>query len=418
MQKLPRTRLRLRAAALAAAALLVTTAPALVANGAPQERPPASPVGSSAGTGTSGAVAETAQRSGGVTVSSAPWGRTDDGTPVRRYTLTNSHGMRVRILTYGGVIQSLRVPDRRGQGTNVVLGFDNLGDYLTQSPYFGAIIGRYANRIGGGRFTLDGRTYTLPTNDGPNTLHGGTVGFDKHVWAATSFARDDTAGLVLRFTSPDGDMGFPGTLSTQVTYTLNQQNQLRMDYRATTSKATVINLTNHAYFNLAGEGSGDVYSQRLKIRAKQFTPVDETLIPTGRVADVAGTPLDFRRSTAIGKRIRSGNQQLVFGRGYDHNWVLDRSSGGGLQQAAQARDPKSGRVLTVTTTEPGLQFYSGNFLDGTLVGTSGRMYRQGDAFTLETQHFPDSPNHPNFPSTVLRPGDTFTSSTVYGFSAR
>jgi aldose 1-epimerase len=414
MVKLPRTRRRLRAAALAAAAVLGTTAPALIAQGAPQERPPASHARSA----TADAGTDDAKRSGGVSVSSAPWGTTADGTPVRRYTLTNSHGMRVRILTYGGIIQSLRVPDRRGQGTNVVLGFDNLGDYLTKSPYFGAIIGRYANRIGGGHFTLDGTTYTLPRNDGPNTLHGGTVGFDKHVWAATSFARNDTAGLVLRYTSPDGDMGFPGTLDTQVTYTLDQKNRLRMDYGATTSKATVINLTNHAYFNLAGEGSGDVYAQRLKIPAQRFTPVDATLIPTGQVASVAGTPLDFRRSTAIGQRIRSGNQQMVFGRGYDHNWVLDRSAKPGLQRAAQARDPKSGRVLTVTTTEPGLQFYSGNFLDGTLVGTSGRMYRQGDAFTLETQHFPDSPNHPNFPSTVLRPGDTFTSSTVYGFSAR
>ena len=417
MHAFPRTRPLLRTAALAVAALLVTTVPAFVADGAPVTSGPGDRATAPAGP-VAGDEAEPTRRSGGVSVSSTGWGATEDGTPVRRYTLTNSHGMRARILTYGGIIQSLRVPDRDGRGKNVVLGFDNLEDYQSDSPYFGAIIGRYANRIAGGRFTLDGTTYTLPTNDGPNTLHGGTVGFDKRVWAATSFARDDTAGIVLRLTSPDGDMGFPGTLTTQVTYTLDQKNRLRMDYRATTSKATVINLTNHAYFNLAGEGSGSVYGQQLQIRAKRYTPVDATLIPTGRIAPVAGTPLDFRQRTAIGKRIRSGNQQLVRGRGYDHNWVLDRSAGSGLQRAARARDPKSGRVLTVTTTEPGLQFYSGNFLDATLVGTSGRMYRQGDAFTLETQHFPDAPNHPNFPSTVLRPGQTFTSSTVYGFSAR
>jgi aldose 1-epimerase len=417
MTQLPLRRWRLRTAALGVAALLATTAPALVAHSLPRGKAPSNELAMATSVARNTA-ADATQGSGGVTVSSAAWGTTADGTPVRRYTLKNAHGMQVRILTYGGIIQSLQVPDRRGVGTNVVLGFDNLGDYLTRSPYFGAIIGRYANRIAEGHFTLDGTTYTLPTNNGPNTLHGGTVGLDKHVWSASSFARDETAGLVLRYTSPDGDMGFPGTLTTEMTYTLNQKNQLRMDYRATTSEATVINLTNHAYFNLAGEGSGDIYSQRLQIHAKRYTPIDETLIPTGQLANVAGTPLDFRSSTAIGKRIRSGNQQLIFGRGYDHNWVLDRSPGSGLQRAAQAIDPKSGRVLTVTTTEPGLQFYSGNFLDATLVGTSGRMYRQGDAFTLETQHFPDSPNHPNFPSTVLRPGDTFTSSTIYGFSAR
>ena len=357
-------------------------------------------------------------RSGGVTVTSAPWGSTSDGTPVERYTLTNSHGMKVRILTYGGIIQSLRVPARNGRTANVVLGFDNLDDYIAKSPYFGATIGRYANRIARGRFSLDGTTYVLPINNDPNSLHGGTVGFDKHVWDTTPFTRNGTAGIVQRYTSPNGDMGYPGTLTTQVTYTLDQKNNLRMDYSATTDAPTIINLTNHAYFNLAGEGSGDVYAQQLKINAKKYTPIDATLIPTGEIARVAGTPLDFRKRTAIGKRIRSGNQQMVFARGYDHNWVLDRSAGTGLQRAALARDPKSGRVLTVSTTEPGLQFYSGNFLDGTLVGTSGRMYRQGDAFTLETQHYPDSPNHPNFPSTVLRPGQTFASSTVYGFSTR
>lgn len=376
---------------------------------------PAGAAASPAASPAAGAGAAAAKR---PTISSEAWGKTPDGTRVRRYTLTNTHGMRVRILTYGGIIQSLSVPDRHGKRANVVLGFDNLADYVAKSPYFGAIIGRYANRIGGGTFTLDGKTYHLPLNNGPNTLHGGTVGFDKRVWSASPFTAKHKVGLVLRYVSPNGEMGFPGKLTTTVTYTLTEANKLRMAYRATTDAPTVINLTNHAYFNLAGEGSGDIYNHRLKIRANRYTPVDANLIPTGRIAPVAGTPLDFRHKTAIGKRIRNGFPQLVIARGYDHNWVLNRHPGGGLQRAAWAQDPKSGRILTVDTTEPGLQFYSGNFLDGTLVGTSHRMYRQGDAFTLETQHFPDSPNHPNFPSTVLRPGQTFRSTTTYGFSAR
>jgi aldose 1-epimerase len=359
-------------------------------------------------------VAAVATAAHPVTIKGAPWGTTG-GKQVIRYTLKNSHGMRVRILTYGGIIQSLSVPDRHGHAKNVVLGFDNLADYVTKSPYFGALIGRYANRIANGTFTLDGKTYSLPINDEPNTLHGGTKGFDKRIWAAKPFTKKKSAGVVLSYTSPDGEMGFPGTLKTQVTYTLNQKNQLRMDYRATTSAPTVVNLTNHAYFNLHGEGSGSIYGQKLKINAKRYTPINKYLIPTGKIAKVAGTPLDFRHKTSIGKRIRKDNQQLIFARGYDHNWVLTRK-GSGLQRAARAWDPKSGRILTVTTTEPGLQFYSGNFLDSTLVGTSGRMYRQGDAFTLETQHYPDSPNHANFPSTVLRPGQQFRSSTIYGFS--
>ena len=349
-------------------------------------------------------------------VSSEPWGRTAEGA-VQRWTLTNGRGLRVKILTYGGILQSVEAPDRHGHRTNVTLGFNNLADYVAKSPYFGSITGRYANRIAKGQFTLDGKSYQLPINNSPNSLHGGTVGFDKHIWATTPFTRGGQVGLVMKFTSPDGDQGYPGKLQTVVTYTLTKANAIRIDYRATTDAPTVVNLTNHAYWNLAGEGSGTIEKHRLLIKASRYTPVDPTLIPTGAISSVRGTPMDFRRSTAIGDRIRDGFSQLVIGRGYDHNWVLDRH-GRGLQVAARVSDPRSGRQLTVLTTEPGLQFYSGNFLDGTLVGTSGRMYRQGDGLALETQHFPDSPNHSNFPSTVLRPNQTYQTTTVYQFGTR
>jgi len=353
---------------------------------------------------------------GGAQIGKDLFGTLADGTKVWRYTLTNGHGARVKIITYGGIIQTLEVPDKHGRPGNIALGFDNLADYVAKSPYFGAIIGRYGNRIAKGTFTLDGKTYHLPTNDGPNSLHGGTQGFDKRVWSATPQKSGKNVGLRLDYTSPDGEMGYPGTLKTTVTYTLTPGNSIRMDYHATTTKATVVNLTNHTYFNLAGEGSGDIYDQRLQINARNYTPVDSTLIPTGQIARVSGTPLDFTRATPIGARIRDGHPQMVIGRGYDHNFVLDRH-GHGLETAARATDPRTGRILTVLTDQPGLQFYSGNFLDGTLVGTSGRMYRQGDAFCLETQHYPDSPNHANFPSTVLRPGQVYNTTTVYGFSA-
>jgi aldose 1-epimerase len=352
------------------------------------------------------------------TITKEPFGSTAEG-PVDLYTLTNSRGMEVKIMTYGGIIQSVRVPDRHGDRANVTLGFDNLDDYVQRSPYFGSITGRYANRIAKGTFTLDGVTYHLPINNDPNSLHGGTIGFDKHIWAATPFQNRDSVGLKLTFTSPDGDQGYPGTLVTEVTYTLTRKNQIQIDYRAHVSgKATVVNLTNHAYWNLAGEGSGSIEGHVLYLNAPRYTPVDPTLIPTGAIDPVAGTPMDFRRPTAIGARIRDGFEQLVIGRGYDHNWVLDRSSANdrSLLLAARVTEPRSGRVLSIYTTEPGIQFYSGNFLDGTLVGTSGRMYRQGDGFALETQHFPDSPNHANFPSTVLRPGQEFSSQTIYQFS--
>jgi aldose 1-epimerase len=348
-------------------------------------------------------------------VSRDVFGTLDDGTKVWRYTLTNSNGARVRVLTYGGILQEISIPDRRGRLANVALGFDNLADYVTKNPYFGTITGRYANRIAKGQFTLDGKTYQLPINNTPNSLHGGTVGFDKHVWAPRPFQTANSAGVVLSFTSPDGDQGYPGTLTSTVTYTLTNGNDLRIRHQASTDKPTVVNLTNHTYWNLAGEGSGDIYDHNLRINASRYTPVDTTLIPTGELAPVAGTPFDFRRSTRIGDRIRDNHPQLVIGRGYDHNWVLDRREGG-LSVAAQASDPSSGRTLTVRTTEPGMQVYTGNFLDGSLIGTSGRMYRQGDGFALETQHFPDSPNKPQFPSTVLRPGQTYDSTTVFGFS--
>ena len=342
------------------------------------------------------------------------WGTTPEGA-VDRYVLSNGRGMRVAILTYGGVVQHLEVPDRHGRAANVVLGFDRLQGYLDHpDPYFGALIGRYGNRIAEGRFTLDGTPYEVPVNNGPNSLHGGATGFDKQLWSATTIDDEGSAGIVLRHVSPDGDQGYPGTLTVAVRYTVTPDDALRIDYEATTDAPTVVNLTNHSYFNLAGEGSGDVYDHLLQINASHFTPVDETSIPDGRIAPVAGTPMDFRRPTAVGTRLRTGDDQLRYAGGYDHNWVLDRD-GDDLVPAAQVTDPGTGRTLSVLTTEPGLQFYSGNFLDGTIAGTGGSLYRQGDGLALETQHFPDSPNRANFPSTVLRPGATYQSTTVYRF---
>ncbi len=363
-----------------------------------------------------------------VSVKKEPFGTLPGGAGVDRYTVSNG-SMTVKILTYGGIVQELWVPDRRGRKANVTLGFKDLDGYLSDeyiasNPYFGALIGRYGNRIALGRFTLDGTEYSLDINNDPNSLHGGFEGFDRKVWTASQLAN----GVRLSYTSPAGEgctedrpsdppctTGYPGILKTVVDYTLDSRNRLKIDYTATTTAPTVVNLTNHAYWNLAGEGSGTINDHELKIDASRYTPVDETLIPTGALDPVAGTPFDFRRFHAIGERIREGDQQLIYGRGYDHNWALDRR-GSGLRDAAVLRDPSSGRELTISTTEPGLQFYSGNFLDGTLYGTSGRQYRQGDGLALETQHYPDSPNHDNFPSTVLRPGDTYRTTTVDAFS--
>lgn len=351
------------------------------------------------------------------TIQSEPFGTMPDGTEVDIYTLTNSLGMEVAVLTYGGIFQSVKVPDRRGQLDNVTLGFDNLDDYVERNdPYFGAIIGRYGNRIAGGSFTLDGVEYQLATNNGPNHLHGGDVGFDKRVWTVTdTFQDDQSVGLDLTYTSPDGEEGYPGTLDTTVTYTLTNDNEIVMHYVAATSAPTIVNLTNHAYWNLGGEGSGTILDHELELNASHFTPVDSTLIPTGEIASVEDTPFDFTEATEIGLRIRENDEQLLNGLGYDHNWVLDRT-GDGLEPAAELSDRNSGRTLSIFTTEPGIQFYSGNFLDGSLIGTGGQAYRQSDGLALETQHFPDSPNKPDFPSTVLRPGEVYETTTIYQFS--
>lgn len=342
-----------------------------------------------------------------------PFGKTTDDLPVDLFTLTNDHGLEAKITNYGGIITALQVPDRAGTPGDIVLGFDDLASYLRGHPYFGCIIGRYGNRIAGGRFTLGGRTYQLAVNNGPNHLHGGLAGFDKKVWHATSAKSDGAVMLTLSYLSRDGEEGYPGNLAVTVIYTLTNRNTLHIDYLATTDRDTVLNLTNHTYFNLAGRG--DVLDHEVMINADRFTPVNEALIPTGELAPVDGTPLDFRQPMRIGARINDPHEQIARAGGYDHNFVLNGAAGA-LRLAARVTEPTTGRVLEVMTTEPGVQLYTGNFLDGTLVGKGGRVYARRSGLCLETQHFPDSPNQPDFPSTVLRPGETFRSTTVFTFS--
>jgi aldose 1-epimerase len=346
------------------------------------------------------------------------FGKTEDGRPVDLYILANDSGMEAAITNYGATVVSLKVPDRLGKLADVVLGYDNVSDYASGKAYFGAIIGRYGNRIAHGKFELGGASYTLARNDGENHLHGGNQGFNKRLWTAKDVSGGAGRALELTYVSKDGEEGYPGNLSVRVVYTLTSHDELKIDYSATTDKPTVVNLTNHSYFNLAGEGNGDILQHQLMIHADRFTPVDATLIPTGELRKVRGTPFDFSTPTAIGARINDDDEQLKFAKGYDHNWVLTAGKPGTLALAARLYESKSGRVLEVWTTQPGIQFYTGNFLNADVHGKSGKTYGFRSALCLETQHFPDSPNHPGFPSTVLEPGQHYHSITVYKFSTK
>ena len=343
------------------------------------------------------------------------FGKMPDGQSIDLYTLINRQGIKVTITNYGGRVVSLFAPDRAGRVADVVLGFDDLSGYLAQNPYFGALVGRYANRIANGEFKLEGTEYHVPQNDGPNALHGGIRGFDKRVWTARDVSKENPS-LELTYLSKDGEEGYPGNLSVKVIYSLTDNNELQIDYTATTDKDTVLNLTNHSYFNLAGQGNGNILNHQLTINADRFTPINSTLIPTGELRPVDGTPFDFRQPAAIGARINDDNEQMKFGRGYDHNFVVNHK-GTGLVLAARVRDPESGRVMEVLTTQPGVQLYTGNFLDGTIHGKGGKVYGYRSALCLETQHFPNSPNQPNFPFAELKPGKTFQETTVYRFPA-
>lgn len=346
------------------------------------------------------------------------YGTTAAGETVEEYTLTNAQGLEVRLITYGGILTEINAPDRQGRFANVALGFDRLDKYEGEHPYFGAVTGRYANRIAQAAFSLDGETYSLAANDGPNSLHGGNIGFDRRIWSAREVKIAGQDGVELSYVSGDGEEGFPGRLDVTVTYSLTDANELRMDYAAVTDAPTVINLTNHSYFNLMGEGEGAVDGHILTLNADDYIPTDATQIPTGEIATVSGTPFDFRRPRVIGSGQRSAHPQIVMARGYDHTFALKRAglAEGELGWAARLYEPISGRRMEVWTSEPSIQFYAGNNLDATLAGASGRLYRQSDGLALETQHFPDSPNQPQFPSTVLRPGSRFQSTTVYKFS--
>ncbi len=343
------------------------------------------------------------------------FGITPEGKAVDAFTLTNARGLEVRVINYGGIITSLLAPDRSGNLADIVLGFDALDGYLDNKPYFGAIIGRYTNRIADGKFILDGREYTLAKNNGTNSLHGGLRGYNKVTWEAEPFHNQQQTGVILIYRSKDGEEGYPGNLGVKVTYTLTGENELIFDYEAETDKATAINLTQHTYFNLAGEGNGDVLGHELWLNADRFTPVDKTLIPTGELRSVRGTPLDFTQPTRLGARIDATYNQLAFAGGYDHNFVINGEDHK-PKLTARVREPNSGRVLEAHTTEPGVQLYSGNFLDGSAVGKHGHAYQKREAFCLETQHFPDSVHHSHFPSTILRPGQRFHSQTIFKFS--
>ena len=349
-------------------------------------------------------------------ITKADFGKTADGTPVELYTLQNANGAEAKIMTYGGIVQSLSVPDKNGKFADVVLGFDNLQGYIDKSPYFGALIGRYGNRIGGAKFTLEGKTYNLATNNGPNSLHGGLVGFDKVVWTARPMETAHGPALILTYLSKDGEEGFPGNLMVTAIYTLTDDNALKLEFTAKTDMPTVVNLTHHSYFNLAGQGNGDILGHVVYINADKTTPVDSGLITTGEFADVTGTPFDFRKPTAIGARINDPNPVLRYGPGYDHNWVINKPLGQ-LGLMARVKEPTSGRVMEVWSDEPGLQFYAGNFLDGTIKGKGGVVYQIHTGFCMEPQHYPDSPNKPNFPSVVLLPGQAFHNTIIYKFSA-
>jgi len=345
------------------------------------------------------------------------FGSMPDGRKVDAVVLSNAHGMTARIIALGASIQSLATPDRNGKSANIALGYATLADYLGNPQYFGATVGRYANRIAKGKFTLDGHAYSVPVNNGVNSLHGGSKGFDKVLWTVGEVKHDaDKASVTLSYVSPDGDMGYPGKLTATVTYTLDEANHLSIDYRATTDKTTIVNLSNHAYWNLSGEGSGSVMEHRLTIPGEAYLPVDAGSIPTGEIRKVAGTPFDFRQAKPIGRDIRTNDAQLLNGHGYDHNWVISKDEAPALRVVARVEDPASGRVLTLKSSKPGLQFYSGNFLDGTTVGTGGHVYRQGDAFVLEPQLYPDTPNQASFGSARLEPGHEYRNLIVYEFT--
>jgi aldose 1-epimerase len=349
------------------------------------------------------------------TISEAPFGTAPDGTPVKLFTLRNGNGVEARIMSYGGTVVSLKVPDKNGQMGDVVLGYDDLQGYIQNSPYFGCLVGRYGNRIANGKFSLNGVTYTLATNNGPNHLHGGLKGFDKVVWRGRVYESAVGPALELVYVSTDGEEGYPGNLTVKAVYTVTAKNELRLDFTAITDKDTVVNLTHHSYFNLAGKG--DVLGHEVYINSDKFTPVSETLIPTGELRAVAGTPFDFRKPTTIGARINQDEQQLKFGNGYDHNWVVNKKAGE-LALVARVFEPTSGRVMEVLSTEPATQFYTGNFLDGTITGKGGWVYQIRNGFCFEPQHYPDSPNQPAFPTTVLKPGQTYHNTIIYKFSTR